>query len=566
MLKYLTEQKGRFALTLAVSVLSVCGYVGWSFLLQVIVDIATGKRSGSLVALAGGLVLYMVVMDSVGALDRYLRPRLKWQAAGRARRALMAHALAMAPSAFAEVGVGAMVGKLTKQLDNVTTSFFTEWLWIFYVGTQLLVATLATVSISPLVTGLIILMSIPSLVIPFLIKGMLNWASDAQVAAIDAYTAKATDLLSGFDTLKFALAGQRAAQQHARVDAALVGAQTRNTRLEAISFGVSTMLNDLTYMAAWFIGAVMVQRGQMDMGQMVVFSTLTGYLTFPMMSLTQDIPRLISGARAARSLAAFIDAPLPPVAGTAQPQAAAVLATLHHASVTVDGQAVLTDLNLTWAPHDKVLVVGASGSGKTTLIRLLLGELAPTSGDAYLLGAPATALARATVYQQVGFLAQAGHIFTGTVRENLTLFAPVDTDEPLRAVMRRAGLDAWLAAHSLDTPVSDTSPVLSGGEKQRLALARLFLRGYAHYVFDELTTGLDPRIAAALQRDLFAMPQGFVMITHTYNAAAFAQADQIWVMAGGRIAAQGQATSPAVQAALARLELTAAVAQPEPAD
>ena len=152
MLKYLTAKKGQLALTMTVAVMAVCGYVGWSFLLQIVVDIATGKRTGSLVAVAGLMVLYMVVMDTVGAFDRYLRPSLKWAAAGRARKALMAQALALSPAAFGEVGVGSMVGKLTKQVDNITESYFGQWLWLFYLGVQIIVATLATISISPSVT------------------------------------------------------------------------------------------------------------------------------------------------------------------------------------------------------------------------------------------------------------------------------------------------------------------------------------------------------------------------------------------------------------------------------
>lgn len=555
MLKYLTAKKGQLALTMTVAVMAVCGYVGWSFLLQIVVDIATGKRTGSLVAVAGLMVLYMVVMDTVGAFDRYLRPSLKWAAAGRARKALMAQALALSPAAFGEVGVGSMVGKLTKQVDNITESYFGQWLWLFYLGVQIIVATLATISISPSVTLLIVVLTLPSLVFPFLLKKALQQASEAQVTAIDRYTAKATDLLSGFTTLKFALAGQAAARQHDQADDALVAAQTRNTRIQAISNAISSVLNDLTYMAAWFVGAIMVRAGQMDMGQMVVFSTLTGYLSFPMMSLTEDLPTLIGGIQAARQLELFIASPNAKARSQALPQLHAELACID-ASYAVGGQTILNHVKLQLTPGQKVLLVGAIGSGKTTLVRLLLGEVMPSQGEALLFGAPAAELARHAVYQRIGFMAQAGHVFTGTVRENMSLFTESFTDEAMTTALKRAGLSGWLTAHSLGTMVSADSPLLSGGEKQRLALARIFLRDYSYYIFDELTTGLDPHIAAGLQRDLFDMAQGFLMITHTYNEAAFAQADQIIVLEKGHVIAQGQAQTPAVPAALQQLELT----------
>ena len=299
----------------------------------------------------------------------------------------------------------------------------------------------------------------------------------------------------------------------------------------------------------------MVRAGQMDMGQMVVFSTLTGYLSFPMMSLTEDLPTLIGGIQAARQLELFIASPNAKARSQALPQLHAELACID-ASYAVGGQTILNHVKLQLTPGQKVLLVGASGSGKTTLVRLLLGEVMPSQGEALLFGAPAAELARHAVYQRIGFMAQAGHVFTGTVRENMSLFTESFTDEAMTTALKRAGLSGWLTAHSLGTMVSADSPLLSGGEKQRLALARIFLRDYSYYIFDELTTGLDPHIAAGLQRDLFDMAQGFLMITHTYNEAAFAQADQIIVLEKGHVIAQGQAQTPAVPAALQQLELT----------
>lgn len=558
MIKYLMHPKWRLVATLLVSLMAVCGYVGWSFLMQTIIDVATGKQAGSLVTVAAWLASYMVVMDFMGGLDQYLRPKLRQQAVALARTDLMKHALALSPAAFGELGVGTMVGKLTKQLDNVEHDYFNQILWLFYIGSQMVVATIATLTISPLVTLLIIGLCVPALVFPFLLKRLLARVADEKIAAIDAYTAKVTDLLSGFDTLKFALAGPNALRQHRQVNQQLLGAQLRNAKINAISYGISTGLNDLTYMAAWFLGAVMVQRGQMDMGQMVVFSTLTGYLTFPMMSLTQDIPVLIGGRRAAQKLAVFLAEPVPATGGQPLPPTAQPTLQLVSAGYRVDQRQLLAAVDLSLAPQEKVLMVGASGSGKTTLVRLLLGEITPTRGQATIGGVSATMLTRAAVYGNVGVLAQTGYVFTGTVAENLSLFGDQLREDQMKAAMQRAGLGEWLAHHALTSKVSASGPELSGGERQRLALARLFTCNYPYYVFDELTTGLDPHVAAELQRDLLKMPQGFLMITHTYNHAVFSAVDRILVVDHGALVASGPFSDLGVQAALERLELVAA--------
>lgn len=226
---------------------------------------------------------------------------------------------------------------------------------------------------------------------------------------------------------------------------------------------------------------------------------------------------------------------------------------LQNVQYHADGQNLLQDVNLQFESGKKYLVVGASGSGKTTLMRMLLGDLVPTSGRALLRGQDETSIDRGTVYATLGMMTQKPDIFAGTVRQNVTLFADAPSDAAVVAALTRAGLAEWLDQHSLDTAISAETPLLSGGEKQRLALARLFLRQYQFMIFDELTTGLDPRIAAQLQADLFDLPQGFILITHQFDAATFARADAIIVIAGGRVVANGQYADAQVQQELQAL-------------
>lgn len=96
---------------------------------------------------------------------------------------------------------------------------------------------------------------------------------------------------------------------------------------------------------------------------------------------------------------------------------------------------------------------------------------------------------------------------------------------------------------------------MSGGKKQRIALARLLIRQYKYFIFDELSTGLDPITANDLEDDLFKMTAGFILITHHYNASIFKKAEQIIVMSDGCVVANGDYRDPCVQTQLAKLNL-----------
>ncbi|KRM54380.1 ATP-binding cassette domain-containing protein [Lacticaseibacillus sharpeae] len=554
MFKYLMTKPRKFWGVITLMVVDGLALTCWSFLYQLIVDTAMGKGNWQFGTLALFISGYIIVMDLIFVADMYLRKSLLFEAVANVRKQIVATTARLSPAEFGRVGVGGIIAKLTKQLDKVETEYFREWMMVIsraFTGTFALIGTLM---LNPLVTLIALLLCIPTLVLPLVTKKAIGRASAAQVAQIERYTNRITDLLSGFTTLKYALMPGTLITQHAQANTALLQTQRKNEQINQIANGLSIFFNDIMTVMIWVVGAILVQKQMMGMGQLVAFANLTNFMTWPLTELTQSIPAIISGKKAGEIILEFIDSPRAEEGGVPAP-AGPITFTTRDLGLTIDDHEILRDVNLELTQAKKYLLVGASGGGKSTLVRLLLGEMAPTTGTATLLDVPAADLARDAVYGRVGLLAQRGYVFAGTVRENMTLFADGYADGAITAAMARAGLTEWLAQHSLEIKISEAGGELSGGEKQRLALARLFLRGYDFYIFDELTTGLDPQIADQLLRDLGAMPQGFLMITHTYNHDAFLAADEILVVKDGQLATRGQLADPAVQQELHALAM-----------
>ncbi|MFT9267914.1 MAG: ABC transporter ATP-binding protein [Liquorilactobacillus nagelii] len=555
MLRFLISDKKEFFRMLLVRLVTQTMYVCWAFVFQLIINVAQGKQHFDLFLLGSGILIFMIIMDNIGGLDNYFGLMLKLHTAQRLRAALMEQVYHLTSKSYS-LSVGELVAKVTKQTDNVVENYYGQLLLLVSYSFQISLAMIATISLNPVITLVIVLLSLPALVFPFLLKKKLTTSSSAVVKQIDRYTSRVTDLLSGLPILKFALAGRAAIKQHQLSNQKLLAKQQVNARWSSFSLGVSMLLSDLTYISTWILGAIMVQQGRMNLGQMVVFSTLSGYLSYPLLEITRIIPLIISGHQAAVKLVEFLQADASigtvPLRLTDQFLLNKVFK-LQSASYEVKQQSILKKINLELKLNKKYLLVGASGSGKTTLTKLLLGEIAPCSGSVDLNRQPVNKLARKDIYQQIGLLLQRGHVFSGTVRENLNLFEDRFSNSELEQAMGHAGLAEWLQQHSLETMVSDQSSLLSGGERQRLALARLFLRNYQFYIFDELTTGLDPRIAASLLHDLFSMKMGFLLITHSFNLEAFQKADQIIVLQHGRISAQGNYQDEKIKLELAKL-------------
>jgi len=192
---------------------------------------------------------------------------------------------------------------------------------------------------------------------------------------------------------------------------------------------------------------------------------------------------------------------------------------------------------------DTIAFAGPSGCGKSTLVKLLVGLYSPTSGVVSVDGVPINELRYNRVRRQIGFVAQDSQLFSGTIRENLQLVKPEATDEEMVAVLRRASAGPLLdrSGQGLDTRLGEGGLRVSGGERQRLSIARALLREPRLFIFDEATSALDSitekEITTAV-RDVSRSRQHMViMIAH--RLSTIAHADTIYVLERGRVVETG---------------------------
>ncbi|WP_340022725.1 thiol reductant ABC exporter subunit CydD [Paenibacillus sp. FSL K6-1096] len=193
-------------------------------------------------------------------------------------------------------------------------------------------------------------------------------------------------------------------------------------------------------------------------------------------------------------------------------------------------------------PGEHVAIVGQSGSGKTTLLHLIAGLLKPVSGTVMVNGSPLTEWEEDSWFEQVSYITQHPYIFAGTFADNIAIGAGRKVSrEEIRQAAEEAGLAPLVAGleQGLDTNVGEGGRGLSGGEKQRLALARAFLKRPALILFDEPTVGLDLQTEQILQSSITALAKNATMITVAHRLYTIRQADHILFMDHGVLAAAG---------------------------
>ncbi|UNT00356.1 ABC transporter ATP-binding protein/permease [Streptomyces tubbatahanensis] len=212
------------------------------------------------------------------------------------------------------------------------------------------------------------------------------------------------------------------------------------------------------------------------------------------------------------------------------------------ADSTVDAQArTLNGVDLTVPPGSSLAIVGATGSGKSTLSYLVPRLYDVSAGRVTLDGVDVRDLGFATLSEAVGVVSQETYLFHATVAENLRFAKPAASDEELRAAARAAQIHDQIAAlpDGYDTLVGERGYRFSGGEKQRLALARTILRDPPVLILDEATSALDTRTERAVQEAIDALSAGRTTLTIAHRLSTIRGADQIVVLDGGRIAERG---------------------------
>jgi ABC-type multidrug transport system fused ATPase/permease subunit len=321
-------------------------------------------------------------------------------------------------------------------------------------------------------------------------------------------------------------------------EAALELAEQRAAWRSGVREGLGLLVWGLAPVAMLLVGVPAVRSGRLP-GVALGALALLGWAT---LELLRGVPAardaLRSDIRTLQRLFAIADRE-PPVADPATPLPAPSPGPVEAAGLGVRYGAglplALDGLDLRVEPGSRVAVVGRSGAGKTTVALALLRFTGIESGTLALDRHDIAEYAQADVRNTVGLLAQDAHIFNTTIGANIRLVRPDATDEEVVDACARAGLSPWLGTlpEGLDTRVGSGGALVSGGEGQRIALARALLAGRPIMVLDEPTANLDPETGREVMDGLLPATAGGTVILITHDLTAAARTGEIFVVEAG---------------------------------
>lgn len=202
-------------------------------------------------------------------------------------------------------------------------------------------------------------------------------------------------------------------------------------------------------------------------------------------------------------------------------------------------------VSLNIPPCSQVAFIGKSGSGKTTMLHAIAGLLPLSKGRLLVDGIEQQEISEQSWFSRMSYISQNPYLFAGTIKENIALGAGREvTDEELIAAAKQAGIYEMVLQlkQGLETPIGEAGRGLSGGEKQRIALARAFLKQPSLILFDEPTTGLDLKTERILQKSMDKLGERATVLTVAHRLHTIKKADMIIILDQGQLTAIGSHT------------------------
>jgi len=315
--------------------------------------------------------------------------------------------------------------------------------------------------------------------------------------------------------------------------------------LRSLSFVQGTAVNALRT-SILFLMLYLIFRQQITIGQFFSLMIYSFFIFTPLQELGNVINVYRETEVSLQNFQQILDTPRDPK--PAAPEPIDELMTLQFEGVGFQHQSstalALDDISFSAARGDTVAFVGPSGAGKSTLVKLLVGLYAPKTGEILYNGIPSNLVDLDLLREKIGFVTQDTQLFSGSIRENLLFVNPHATDEECMQVLQQAAAHSLLsrADRGLDTLIGEGGVKVSGGEKQRLSIARALLRHPQLLVFDEATSSLDSLTEEEISRTIreVATNQEAITILIAHRLSTIMHADRIYVLERGHVVEFGR--------------------------
>lgn len=524
---------------LAMIILSMYNLVV-SWLLQVIIDIVSGNSDMQLKTVVLITTLSFLVFLASYALYRIARPRYLQRAMTQYKEAIFSKMTEKNINTFSTESTSEYISALTNDMKTIEDNYLDCVFTIVDYGVGFVGAVLLMLWYSPTLTIITILLSFFPLIasLPFTKK-----LSDAEYSVSEKnsfFVAMVKDILTGFSVVKGFRAENEITQLFSKENRQLEAAKYVRRATEETINVLATAASVVMRLGIFILGACLATtNSKITPGIVLVFLQLVTFVISPI----ERFPQIFANRIAAKKLMKKIEDAL---SQSIRDDGDKLVVQLNKRIMMCglsfqyeENHPVLDKIDIAFDRGKKYAIVGPSGSGKTTLLNLLVGSYANYSGNILYDDVELRDIKAESIFEQVTLVQQNVFVFNDTIRNNVTMFKEFD-DDVLERAYQMSGLHDVIKSRGSSYVCGENGAALSGGEKQRVAIAIALLRGASTILIDEATAALDNATSFEVINTILNMSElTCIVVTHRLEEKLLQQYDEIIVLNAGTIAEKG---------------------------
>ena len=512
-----------------------------TWLMQQLIDAASGAPGALPLAALAEITGGFVVLCAVLFLLKYAsEPRFIARAMRQYKELAFQKLTEKSIASFRDESTAAYLSALTNDAASVEADYLAQQLSVITKTVTFFGALFMMLWYSPLLTAIAVGVTALPLAASLLTGGRLQ-AAEKQVSERNRdFTAALSDCLSGFAVVKTFKAEREIFQLFAESNRALEQEKFSRRRLKVLIGMIGAVTGLVAQLGVFLAGAWLALSGSgLTAGTVILFVNLMNFMIGPV----SELPALLAGRRAALGLIGKLADALEKDGSAGGGQ---TLSRLEHSIELRDvsfgyeeGKDVLRHVSARFEAGRAYAIVGGSGSGKSTLLNLLLAENTGYRGSVLLDGTELRELSPEALYGLMSVIQQNVFVFNASIWDNVSMFREFP-QEALDEAIRRAHLRELLDARGADYLCGENGKGLSGGEKQRVSIARSLLKKSSVLLVDEATAALDVQTAHQVSSDILDLTgMTRIVVTHSLEEALLRRYDGIFVLKNGTLAESG---------------------------
>ena len=539
--KYLFKYKLLFftrVLTISLAALSV---ICFDFMMGFIVDIFSNGETEKFVPIILASIFLIILLFVTECVDGYVMSSYIKNTVNYLRCDIFTKILNKDMKDFFLDNSGKYISILYNDIKIIEDSLLNNIFLVISSFISFIISLLFLFSISPSIVIFIVIFGILGFVIPNALSKKLIIEKNNYSHNLEEITSVTKDLFSGFEVIKGFNIGSKINTIFKNSSNTVESTKKKCSILESIIKGFSLSFSVTVYLGVLILGGYLMYKGEISVGTAIIIIQLSTHIVGPVKTSISLINQIKSVSLIADKIDEILYDSCEDIEEVSLPKFENSIEVKNLDFSYTNDRKALNNINLTFEKNKKYAIVGESGCGKSTLIKLLMRYYKDYNGDILIDNKDIHKIFSNDLYKNMSMIQQNVFMFDDSIKENIKLFANY-SDEEVLSICDRSGLSNLISRlpNGINSLVGENGNKLSGGEKQRIAIARSLINNTKILILDESTSALDNETAYNLESSLLSINDlTLIVVTHKLIKNILLNYDEIIVMKDGMVIEKG---------------------------